>query len=119
MKTVVNHKILPWREESTDYLGKLEQSGELTPRIGLWRYLKEELRREIVPREIDFWFKTKDVGDIRIQVKSSMKGVEEAKKHHPKIPVVRIPPSSSEDSLFRECLGVVEQERIKYVRERR
>ena len=70
-------------------------------------------------RGIDFWFETKDVGDIRIQVKSSMKGVEEAKKHHPKIPVVRIPPGSSEVSLFRECLGVVEQERIKYLRERR
>jgi len=70
-------------------------------------------------RGIDFWFKTKDVGDIRIQVKSSMKGVEESKKHHPKIPVVRIPPVSSEDSLFRECLGIVEQERIKYLQERR
>jgi hypothetical protein len=70
-------------------------------------------------RGIDFWFKTKDVGNIRIQVKSSMKGVEEAKKHHPKIPVVRLPPGSSENSLFRECLGVVEQERIKYLLERR
>ena len=48
-------------------------------------------------RGIDFWFETKDVGNIRIQVKSSMKGVEEAKKHHPKIPVVRIAPVSSED----------------------
>ncbi len=69
-------------------------------------------------RAIDFWFETKDVGRIRIQVKSSMKGVEKAKKHHPRVPVVRIPPGSSNDYLFRECLGIVERERIKYLQER-
>lgn len=75
---------------------------------------KEEENR----RGIDFWFETKDVGKIRIQVKSSMKGVEKAKKHHPRVPVVRIPPGLPDDYLFRECLGIVEQERIKYLQER-
>lgn len=70
-------------------------------------------------RGYDFWAVTADVGKIGFQVKSSKKGLEEAKRKHPKIPVVCLAPEASLEDIYGKCLQTISKQRDTYLKERR
>lgn len=67
----------------------------------------------------DFLFVTVDVGKLKLQVKSSQRGLEEARRKHPKIPAVCLAPEASADVIFQECINAVSRQRDIYLQERK
>lgn len=66
-------------------------------------------------RGIDCWFFTSDVGKIGVQIKSSDKGRRKAKIKRPRIPVVIVHQSESDEEIFQQAISVVSRERAKYL----
>jgi len=67
---------------------------------------------------IDCWFLT-DVGKIPLQIKSSLRGKNNALEKHPHIPVVIIHADDSEQTILEKCLEAILISRDFYLAKRR
>lgn len=66
---------------------------------------------------IDGWILT-DVGKIPVQIKSSIRGEQKAKRNHPEIPVVVIRQHYSDEEVINRCFAAVAPLRNSYKRQR-
>ncbi len=59
---------------------------------------------------IDAWVTT-DIGKISLQIKSSRKGVQNAKDKYPRIPVTRVVLGENKEKTLSRCINVIGQRR--------
>ncbi len=117
-------------KENIHYLfGQIGQRRGLEAERRFGRALQESLKSGNLPdwfrgcqistnhenrRGIDFWILT-DIGKIPIQIKSSMRGMEKARRRHPRIPAIIVPVYEQNESIASKCLQTIKPEREKYL----
>lgn len=69
-------------------------------------------------RGIDFVISTKDVGNLFLQIKSSVAGQEKSQKNHPQIPVLIIYPNKTSEEIQIELIQTLEVKRKIYLEKR-